>query len=54
MVGFVAYAGQEVTWLYVHLDHRGRGVGRELLRRAPAHASDQGAGRVEVTVPPGT
>ena len=50
VIGFVACAGAEVTWLYVHPDHQRRGTGRALLRRALAHADALGAVRVEVTV----
>lgn len=50
VVGFVAYAGGEVTWLYVHPDHQRRGAGRTLLRHALAHADADGADLVEVTV----
>ncbi len=50
VVGFVAYADAELTWLYVHPDRQGRGVGRALLRHALAHARSEGAGRVETTV----
>jgi ribosomal protein S18 acetylase RimI-like enzyme len=51
VVGFVAFAHAEVTWLYVHPDAQGRGVGRALLRHALAHADDFGGeGYVAVTV----
>lgn len=50
VVGFVAYADAEVTWLYVHPDHQGHGVGRALLRHALDHARATGADRVETTV----
>ncbi len=51
VVGFVAYAHAEVTFLYVHPESQGRGVGRALLRHALAHADDFGAeGLVTVTV----
>ena len=50
VVGFVAYADAEVTWLYVHPDAQHRGAGRALLRTALAHAADAGASEVEVTV----
>jgi ribosomal protein S18 acetylase RimI-like enzyme len=51
VVGFVAYAHGEVTYLYVHPDAQKRGVGRALLRHALAHADDFGAeGVVTVTV----
>ncbi|SFF01581.1 GNAT family N-acetyltransferase [Blastococcus tunisiensis] len=51
VVGFVAYAHSEITWLYVHPDAQRRGVGRALLRHALAHADDFGAeGLVRVTV----
>lgn len=50
VVGFVAFADAEVTWLYVHPERQGRGVGRALLRHALAHARSHGAGRVETTV----
>ncbi len=33
-VGFVATADDEITWLYVHPDHQGCGIGRRLLRHA--------------------
>ena len=32
--GFVAYADNELTWLYVHPSAYRRGIGRALLRRA--------------------
>lgn len=38
VVGFVAFAEDEVTWLYVDPAHQRRGVGRALLRHALAHA----------------
>lgn len=41
VVGFVAMAGGEVTWLYVRPDHYRRGVGRALLRHACAHADGE-------------
>lgn len=50
VVGFVAYAEQEVTWLYVHPDAQRRGTGRALLRHALAHADAQRAERIEITV----
>ena len=51
VVGFVAYAHAEVTWMYVHPEAQGRGVGRALLRHTLAHADDFGGeGRVTVTV----
>ncbi len=50
VVGFVAYADAEVTWLYVHPDHQRRGAGRALLRRALAHADEVGVDAVETTV----
>jgi ribosomal protein S18 acetylase RimI-like enzyme len=34
--GFVAFAGNELTWLYVAPTSYGRGIGRALLRRAIA------------------
>jgi ribosomal protein S18 acetylase RimI-like enzyme len=34
VVGFVAFSTDELTWLYVHPDHFGRGHGRHLLRHA--------------------
>ena len=42
VVGFLAFAHAEVTWLYVHPDAQRRGVGRALLRHALAHADDFG------------
>ena len=50
VLGFVALADAEVTWLYVHPDHQGRGVGTALLRRALAHADADGLAQVETTV----
>ncbi|TQN35690.1 ribosomal protein S18 acetylase RimI-like enzyme [Blastococcus colisei] len=51
VVGFVAYAHAEVTWMYVHPESQQRGVGRALLRHALAHADDLGGeGYVTVTV----
>lgn len=51
VIGFVAYAHAEVTWMYVHPDAQQRGVGRALLRHALAHADDFGGeGYVSVTV----
>ncbi|MTE20531.1 GNAT family N-acetyltransferase [Streptomyces sp. TRM43335] len=46
VVGFVALADDEVTWLYVDPDRYGEGVGTALLRHAVAH----GGPRVETTV----
>ena len=37
----------ELDWLHVHPDHRGEGVGDDLLRRAEAEHIDRGAERVE-------
>lgn len=50
VVGFVAYAEAEVTWLYVDPDAQGRGAGRALLRHALAYADALGVAAVEVTV----
>ena len=50
VVGFVAYADAEVTWLYVHPDAQSRGAGRALLRTALAHAEGIGVREVETTV----
>lgn len=51
VVGFLAFAQAEVTYLYVHPDAQGRGAGRALLRHALAHADDFGGeGYVAVTV----
>ena len=50
VVGFVAYAEAEVTWLYVHPDDQGRGAGRALLRHALAYADALGVPAVEVTM----
>ena len=36
IVGFVGYSTDEMTWLYVHPDHFGKGYGRHLLRHAIA------------------
>lgn len=36
VVGFIAFADDEVTWLYVSPDHYRQGVGRSLLRHAIA------------------
>ncbi|MER7896718.1 GNAT family N-acetyltransferase [Streptomyces sp. NPDC096046] len=46
VVGFVALADDEVTWLYVDPSCYGRGVGTVLLRHAIAY----GGPRVETTV----
>ncbi|PSQ05928.1 GNAT family N-acetyltransferase [Halobacteriales archaeon QS_6_71_20] len=37
----------ELDWLHVHPDHRGKGVGDDLLRRAEAELIDRGAERIE-------
>lgn len=34
VVGFVAFADDEITWLYVSPDYYRRGIGRKLLRQA--------------------
>lgn len=34
IVGFVGYSHDELTWLYVHPDHFGKGYGRRLVRHA--------------------
>jgi GNAT superfamily N-acetyltransferase len=34
VVGFIAFAEDEVTWLYVSPDHYRQGIGRKLLRVA--------------------
>jgi ribosomal protein S18 acetylase RimI-like enzyme len=34
VVGFIAFAEDEVTWLYVSPDHYRRGIGKKLLRQA--------------------
>ncbi len=34
IVGFIAFADDEVTWLYVSPDHYRQGIGRILLRQA--------------------
>jgi GNAT superfamily N-acetyltransferase len=36
VVGFVAFADDEVTWLYVSPDYYRQGIGRKLLRQAIA------------------
>ncbi|MFG3496766.1 GNAT family N-acetyltransferase [Streptomyces sp. NPDC047886] len=46
VVGFVALADDEVTWLYVEPARYGQGAGTALLR----HAVDHGGPRVETTV----
>ncbi|WP_340562239.1 GNAT family N-acetyltransferase [Streptomyces sp. GSL17-111] len=46
VVGFVALADDEVTWLYVDPSRYGEGAGTALLRHAVAH----GGPRVETTV----
>ncbi|MDG9700820.1 GNAT family N-acetyltransferase [Streptomyces sp. DH37] len=46
VVGFVALADDEVTWLYVDPARYGEGAGTALLRHAAAH----GGPRVETTV----
>jgi GNAT superfamily N-acetyltransferase len=46
VVGFVALADDEVTWLYVDPAHYGEGAGTALLRHAVAHGGPQ----VETTV----
>lgn len=50
VVGFLAYAEAEVTWLYVDPPAQGRGVGRALLRHALEHARSIGVEEVETTV----
>ncbi|MGY1887384.1 GNAT family N-acetyltransferase [Blastococcus sp. SYSU DS0753] len=50
VVGFVAFADDELTWLYVHPDVQNRGIGRALVRHLLAHADGLGIERVEVTV----
>lgn len=37
VVGFVAFADDEVTWLYVSPKHYRQGIGRRLLRQAISH-----------------
>lgn len=37
----------QLDWLHVHPDHRGRGIGSELLRRAEAELLERGATRIE-------
>src|SRR5258706_13285274 len=34
VVGFVGVDGVYLAWLYIHPDHYGKGIGRELLRIA--------------------
>jgi ribosomal protein S18 acetylase RimI-like enzyme len=34
VVGFIAFADDEVTWLYVSPDHYRQGIGQKLLRQA--------------------
>jgi ribosomal protein S18 acetylase RimI-like enzyme len=34
IVGFVGFSDDELTWLYVHPGHFGKGIGRQLLRHA--------------------
>jgi ribosomal protein S18 acetylase RimI-like enzyme len=46
--GFVAFAGHELTWLYVHPDAYRRGIGRALLHHALAACG--GAMQTEVLV----
>ncbi|TFU03413.1 GNAT family N-acetyltransferase [Polymorphobacter arshaanensis] len=38
VAGFVAFSPAELTWLYVHPAHYGKGYGRALLRHAIAQA----------------
>lgn len=38
VVGFVAYTGQELAWLYVDPARMGRGIGRQLAAHAMARA----------------
>jgi len=41
VVGFVAAAGDEITWLYVDPDYYRRGIGRRLLRHAVAQCGPE-------------
>ncbi|WP_222195552.1 GNAT family N-acetyltransferase [Modestobacter italicus] len=50
VVGFLAYADGELTWMYVHPAHQGRGVGAALIERLFAHVEAEGVDRVELTV----
>ena len=50
VVGFAAYADDELTWMYVHPAHQGRGVGTALLRHLVDHATAEGVERIELTV----
>ena len=50
VVGFLAYADAELTWMYVHPAHQGRGIGTALLRHLFAHATTHGVDRIELTV----
>ena len=40
IVGFVAFADSELTWLYVSRDHYRRGIGRLLLLKAISRCSN--------------
>ena len=50
VVGFLAYGDGELTWMYVHPSHQGRGVGTALLRHLFSYAAAQGVHRIELTV----
>ncbi|MGY5882961.1 N-acetyltransferase family protein [Modestobacter lacusdianchii] len=50
VVGFLAFADEELTWMYVHPAHQGRGVGTALVGHLFAHAEAAGVDRVELTV----
>ncbi|WP_299958794.1 GNAT family N-acetyltransferase [uncultured Modestobacter sp.] len=50
VVGFLAFADGELTWMYVHPSHQGRGVGTALIGQLFAHAEAAGVDRVELTV----
>jgi ribosomal protein S18 acetylase RimI-like enzyme len=54
MVGFLTFVHHfdttsEITWLAVHADHRGRGIGRELVRRLTEQLRGEGRRLLLVT-----
>jgi ribosomal protein S18 acetylase RimI-like enzyme len=46
VVGFVAFAYDEITWLYVSPDYYRRGIGRKLL----SQAIDRSSNKIETSV----